>query len=263
VLHNYAHILELLLRLRQACDHPNLVVSSRTKSPTDVNQIIQNFLRSLKKEESSSTSNTSSSSNGNSSSSSSSSGSSNSGGHLSRLAAEILQPGFKEQLQELLQDSSYLDMECSICMDVVDSDEDIVVTPCCHLFCRNCIETHLNDSSSAAASLAANGSAGGLATGIGKCPTCEKPVKIAHLIPLPKRKEVEEHKARQELQQAQAEAYAAAAGASEANGDVNGGPAGPNGNPSGSPSGPIMVGGKAWCSSTKIEALMQELDQVR
>ena len=30
VLHNYAHIFELLSRLRQTCDHPYLVVHSRT-----------------------------------------------------------------------------------------------------------------------------------------------------------------------------------------------------------------------------------------
>jgi len=32
VLKNYAHILELLLRLRQACDHPQLVLSSNTRN---------------------------------------------------------------------------------------------------------------------------------------------------------------------------------------------------------------------------------------
>ena len=32
VLHNYAHILELLLRLRQACDHPNLVLPPRRRA---------------------------------------------------------------------------------------------------------------------------------------------------------------------------------------------------------------------------------------
>ena len=32
VLHNYAHIFELLSRLRQTCDHPYLVVHSRTKA---------------------------------------------------------------------------------------------------------------------------------------------------------------------------------------------------------------------------------------
>ena len=45
VLHNYAHILELLLRLRQACDHPNLVVTSRSKLSQDVNKMIGKYLK--------------------------------------------------------------------------------------------------------------------------------------------------------------------------------------------------------------------------
>ena len=41
VLHNYAHIFELLSRLRQACDHPYLVVHSKnnaTKTLPDINK---------------------------------------------------------------------------------------------------------------------------------------------------------------------------------------------------------------------------------
>lgn len=34
---NYANILELLLRLRQACDHPLLTVNGRTVQPTPGN----------------------------------------------------------------------------------------------------------------------------------------------------------------------------------------------------------------------------------
>jgi SNF2 family DNA or RNA helicase len=44
VLQNYAHVLELLLRLRQACDHPILVLNKRKKSPTDVLPVIQRYL---------------------------------------------------------------------------------------------------------------------------------------------------------------------------------------------------------------------------
>ena len=45
VLRNYAHILELLLRLRQACDHPNLVVASRSKNAKDFHKIIEKYLK--------------------------------------------------------------------------------------------------------------------------------------------------------------------------------------------------------------------------
>lgn len=38
VLNNYAHILEILLRLRQACDHPQLVVESRLKTKRRLEQ---------------------------------------------------------------------------------------------------------------------------------------------------------------------------------------------------------------------------------
>lgn len=38
VLNNYAHILEILLRLRQACDHPQLVIESRLKTKRRLEQ---------------------------------------------------------------------------------------------------------------------------------------------------------------------------------------------------------------------------------
>ncbi|KAL6058508.1 SWI/SNF-related matrix-associated actin-dependent regulator of chromatin subfamily A member 3-like 1 [Balamuthia mandrillaris] len=43
VLKNYAHILELLLRLRQACNHPYLVLNSKRTGPQDVSKIVQRY----------------------------------------------------------------------------------------------------------------------------------------------------------------------------------------------------------------------------
>ena len=65
VLKNYAHILELLLRLRQACNHPFLVLSSKKHSSTDhnleVSSLVSSFLRERNNSNSTSTSTSSSS----------------------------------------------------------------------------------------------------------------------------------------------------------------------------------------------------------
>lgn len=46
VLKNYANILELLLRLRQCCDHPFLVISKAdTKKYTDLDELAERFLK--------------------------------------------------------------------------------------------------------------------------------------------------------------------------------------------------------------------------
>lgn len=44
VLRNYAHVLELLLRLRQACDHPLLVLNKKRQRPANVVPIIQRYM---------------------------------------------------------------------------------------------------------------------------------------------------------------------------------------------------------------------------
>jgi SNF2 family DNA or RNA helicase len=47
VLKNYAHILELLLRLRQACNHPYLVLNNK-RTTTDISNIVQKYLLETK-----------------------------------------------------------------------------------------------------------------------------------------------------------------------------------------------------------------------
>jgi len=54
VLKNYAHILELLLRLRQACNHPYLVLNSKRVAMQDVKNIVQSYLAEVKAGKSSS-----------------------------------------------------------------------------------------------------------------------------------------------------------------------------------------------------------------
>ena len=127
VLHNYAHILELLLRLRQACDHPSLVVTSRSKSSKDVNKIISKYLED--------------SENGN----------------------------ISEQLQELITKVSFNDSECLICLEIM---ENPVITPCAHHFCKSCIERELANSST---------------TNSSKCPVCNQPLTSKQIIPIPKK----------------------------------------------------------------------------
>lgn len=51
VLKNYAHILELLLRLRQACNHPYLVLHARQSaaaSTTEAPQLMMRYLAELR-----------------------------------------------------------------------------------------------------------------------------------------------------------------------------------------------------------------------
>jgi SNF2 family DNA or RNA helicase len=111
VLQNYAHILELLLRLRQACDHPGLVTSSNSKGAKLRNVALgisqnedeannsdsQRFSRVLQNEE-------------------------NALIQAEEAAAAVA--------QELL--------ECAVCQEPVESC-DALLTKCHHVFCRSCL----------------------------------------------------------------------------------------------------------------------------
>jgi len=101
VLENYAHILELLLRLRQACDHPSLVTRNQDNNSQTPNlKMIANMLQTTS--------------------------------HLFPQIKEVVANGI-----------DYADEECSICLEAI---EDAVVTPCGHLFCKGCIDQHINAS---------------------------------------------------------------------------------------------------------------------
>ncbi|KAL5580233.1 hypothetical protein UlMin_012675 [Ulmus minor] len=104
VLHNYASILELLLRLRQCCDHPFLVMSrGDTQEFSDLNKLARRFLK----------------------------GSQNSmEGEVKDLPSRAY---IQEVMEELLKGEQG---ECPICLEAF---EDAVLTPCAHRLCRECL----------------------------------------------------------------------------------------------------------------------------
>ncbi|PWZ25535.1 hypothetical protein Zm00014a_040375 [Zea mays] len=102
VLHNYASILELLLRLRQCCDHPFLVMSrGDTKEYADLNKLAKRFLRG-----------------GN--------------GAVNGDSCIPSRAYIEQVVQELQKDEG----ECPICLEAF---EDAVLTPCAHRLCRECL----------------------------------------------------------------------------------------------------------------------------
>ncbi|XP_078441095.1 DNA/RNA helicase protein isoform X2 [Wolffia australiana] len=104
VLHNYASILELLLRLRQCCDHPFLVMSrGDTQEFSDLNKLAKRFLR---------------------------------GGHGSSNIdqKDVPSSAYVEELVDELRKGEK--GECPICLEAF---EDAVLTPCAHCLCRECL----------------------------------------------------------------------------------------------------------------------------
>ncbi|KAG4113520.1 hypothetical protein ERO13_D13G228100v2 [Gossypium hirsutum] len=104
VLHNYASILELLLRLRQCCDHPFLVMSrGDTQEYTDLNKLAKRFLR----------------------------------GGQSTLDGEAKDLPSRAYVQEVVEELRKGEQgECPICLEAF---EDAVLTPCAHRLCRECL----------------------------------------------------------------------------------------------------------------------------
>lgn len=104
ILHNYASILELLLRLRQCCDHPFLVMSrGDTQDYSDLNKLAKRFLK----------------------------GSSNA------LEGEDKDVPSRAYVQEVVEELQKEEQgECPICLEAF---EDAVLTPCAHRLCRECL----------------------------------------------------------------------------------------------------------------------------
>ncbi|OVA17874.1 SNF2-related [Macleaya cordata] len=104
VLHNYASILELLLRLRQCCDHPFLVMSrGDTQEYSDLNKLAKRFLR----------------------------------GGQDAVKGESPDAPSKAYIQEVVEELRKGDKgECPICLEAF---EDAVLTPCAHRLCRECL----------------------------------------------------------------------------------------------------------------------------
>uniref|UniRef100_A0A2N9GMB7 SWI/SNF-related matrix-associated actin-dependent regulator of chromatin subfamily A member 3-like 2 n=1 Tax=Fagus sylvatica TaxID=28930 RepID=A0A2N9GMB7_FAGSY len=104
VLHNYASILELLLRLRQCCDHPFLVMSrGDTQEFSDLNKLAKRFLK---------------------------------GSHNAQEgeAKDVPSRAYVQEVVEELRKGEQ--GECPICLEAF---EDAVLTPCAHRLCRECL----------------------------------------------------------------------------------------------------------------------------
>ncbi|CAN6272882.1 unnamed protein product [Urochloa humidicola] len=102
VLHNYASILELLLRLRQCCDHPFLVMSrGDTQEFADLNKLAKRFLR----------------------------------GGDGPVDGDSCVPS-RAYIEEVVQELQKGEGECPICLEAF---EDAVLTPCAHRLCRECL----------------------------------------------------------------------------------------------------------------------------
>ncbi|XP_010535657.1 PREDICTED: putative SWI/SNF-related matrix-associated actin-dependent regulator of chromatin subfamily A member 3-like 2 isoform X2 [Tarenaya hassleriana] len=114
VLHNYASILELLLRLRQCCDHPFLVMSrGDTQEYSDLNKLAKRFLNGK--------------SNG-----------------LEGEEKDVLPSvAFVQEVVEELRKGEQ--GECPICLEAF---EDAVLTPCAHRLCRECLLASWRNASS-------------------------------------------------------------------------------------------------------------------
>ncbi|CAH9072757.1 unnamed protein product [Cuscuta europaea] len=103
VLHNYASILELLLRLRQCCDHPFLVLSrGDTQEFSDLNKLAKHFLKSGRKN--------------------------------TREHQDVPSRAYVQEVVEDLRNGEQ--GECPICLEAF---EDAVLTPCAHRLCRECL----------------------------------------------------------------------------------------------------------------------------
>ncbi|EEF34931.1 DNA repair helicase rad5,16, putative [Ricinus communis] len=113
VLHNYASILELLLRLRQCCDHPFLVMSrGDTQEYSDLNKLAKRFLK----------------------------------GGQNMLEGEARDVPSRAYVEEVVEELRKGDQgECPICLEAF---EDAVLTLCAHRLCRECLLASWRNSTS-------------------------------------------------------------------------------------------------------------------
>ncbi|CAM8944151.1 unnamed protein product [Rhodiola kirilowii] len=103
VLHNYASILELLLRLRQCCNHPFLVMSrADSQKYTDLTKLSRRFLET--------------------------------NADTPNPDSKLPNQAFVEEVVEGIRRGE--NTECPICLETAD---DAVLTPCAHRMCRECL----------------------------------------------------------------------------------------------------------------------------
>ena len=203
VLHEYATVLELLLRLRQCCNHPFLVMS-RGDTSKDLGRVAQGFLqggdggprggggRVTRRRGGRATPTQAAADQGGDGSSSDSDGgddaagdsdfepadggggasngrrsrqSDGGGGPTRAFVGELV----KEMKAALAGGKSY---ECPVCLEPAD---DAVLTPCAHVACRDCLLGYWS----------AQRNLGGARPSGGPCPTCRADVDTAELITAP------------------------------------------------------------------------------
>ena len=116
---NYATVLELLLRLRQACDHPFLA-QSRADTSSSISALSKHVKRRAAE--------------------------GGGGQHIDALVNKIqesLEPqvGPNDPTRDTPESEKDSSSECPICLEPLD---DTVVTACAHEFCRECILTLLS-----------------------------------------------------------------------------------------------------------------------
>jgi len=123
ILQNYAHILELLLRLRQACDHPFLVTrnakdQSHKLSLKAIATVLMDPANHIP--------------------------------NVPNTAPVPITPSAEiyAQVQDLIKNGiDYEDEECAVCLDPLDS---AILSPCGHYFCKGCTDQHFSAESATA-----------------------------------------------------------------------------------------------------------------
>eukprot|EP00172_Hildenbrandia_rubra_P004303 Plantae.Rhodophyta-Hildenbrandia_rubra.ctg843.p1 GENE.Plantae.Rhodophyta-Hildenbrandia_rubra.ctg843~~Plantae.Rhodophyta-Hildenbrandia_rubra.ctg843.p1 ORF type:complete len:1232 (+),score=284.01 Plantae.Rhodophyta-Hildenbrandia_rubra.ctg843:1236-4931(+) len=113
VLSNFATVLELLLRLRQTCDHPYLVISAQLKDPVlrkELDKLSENFVPKVIAP----------------------------GGVKSDTAPESTLATMEKNVSAKLENAVRDSTECPVCFDSVDDADAVFPKECAHKCCRDC-----------------------------------------------------------------------------------------------------------------------------
>ena len=143
VLHNYAHIFELLSRLRQACDHPYLVVHSKSRATAAAGEDAERGTSAAAEKHAAGAEN------------------GEACGERRKRGNESLSDA--DDAFETIAGAAEPKHYCGMCQDSVDSD-DAAMTGCKHVFHRECITQYAS-----------------CAPETGKkvtCPTCRVPLTV-------------------------------------------------------------------------------------
>lgn len=148
VLNNYATVLHMLLQLRQACDHPYLVLA-RSGADADIGKIGARLLKRWEHEQAGRDGPVSASASAN---------------FLERTLREL---GHGDVGPPPDEDSAAPAVSASECVVCLDQYDDPVLTACSHKFCRECIQGCLG------------------ASGRALCPICREMVERNDLVTVP------------------------------------------------------------------------------